>query len=159
MEKVHSRLRKLRAENETLAKEQKSLKQAQDQAASTSEDTFKKKVKSLTGELDLFEAFSESLFQLFIKLHGTKGQGKTELAKLRDNMQESVGYMRDICGKDSQLGIPTGKRVQRQVRYDRLKEEFLKLISKLSARQPSSERPQQAPSMGHQLDEAMKQER
>ena len=35
--------------------------------------------------------------------------------------------MRDICN-DTSLGVNKGKRVQRQVRYERLKDEFLNLI-------------------------------
>ena len=38
--------------------------------------------------------------------------------------------MREICS-DTSLGVPKGKRVQRQVRYERLKEEFLKLVTNL----------------------------
>ena len=40
--------------------------------------------------------------------------------------------MREICS-DSSLGVPKGKRVQRQVRYERLKDEFLRLVSKLGS--------------------------
>ena len=39
--------------------------------------------------------------------------------------------MRDICS-DQSLGVPKGKRVQRQVRYERLKAEFSKLVMSLS---------------------------
>ena len=39
--------------------------------------------------------------------------------------------MREICN-DSSLSVPKGKRVQRQVRYERLKEEFFKLVSGLN---------------------------
>lgn len=35
--------------------------------------------------------------------------------------------MREICA-DSSLGVNKGKRVQRQVRYERLKDEFLNLV-------------------------------
>jgi len=60
-----------------------------------------------------------------------KQTSKQELTKIRSNLKDSIAYIRDICS-DSNLGVPKGKRVQRQVRYERLKDEFLKLISKLS---------------------------
>lgn len=46
--------------------------------------------------------------------------------------------MREIC-IDSSLGVPKGKRVQRQVRYERLKDEFLSLINTMGSSNIDSE--------------------
>ena len=43
--------------------------------------------------------------------------------------------MREVCA-DTGVNITQGKRVQRQVRYERLKEEFIKLIEKLTTGNP-----------------------
>ena len=41
--------------------------------------------------------------------------------------------MREVCA-DTGVNITQGKQVQRQVRYERLKEEFTKLIDKLGSK-------------------------
>ena len=97
-----------------------------------SEESYRKKIKSLTGELEMFDAFADSFYNLCMQVVPTSKQtSKQELTKIRSNLKDSIVYMRDICS-DSNLGVPKGKRVQRQVRYERLKDEFLKLISKLT---------------------------
>ena len=79
----------------------------------------------------MFDAFADSFYSLCMQVvPKAKCNSKQELTKIRSNLKDSVAYMRDICS-DSSLGVPKGKRVQRQVRYERLKDEFLKLVSKL----------------------------
>ena len=78
----------------------------------------------------MFDAFTETFYNLCMTLPKVKQGQRQELTKIRTNLQDSVAYMREICS-DSTLGVPKGKRVQRQVRYERLKDEFLKLVSKL----------------------------
>lgn len=97
-----------------------------------SEENYRKKIKSLTGELEMFDAFADSFHNLCMQVvPKAKQSSKHELTKIRSNLKDSIAYMRDICS-DSNLGVPKGKRVQRQVRYERLKDEFSKLISKLA---------------------------
>jgi len=43
---------------------------------------------------------------------------------------ESIGYMQQLCGETG-LNVTQGKRVQRQVRYDKLKVEFSNFCEKL----------------------------
>ena len=69
-----------------------------------------------------------------------KYSAKQELTKIKSNLKDSVAYMRDICS-DSSLGVPKGKRVQRQVRYERLKDEFLSLIEKLETSEEEKKGP------------------
>lgn len=98
------------------------------QVQTLSEESYRKKIKSLTGELEMFDAFADSFYNLTLHVLPRSKQGpRQELTKIRSNLQDSIGYMRDICS-DSSLGVPKGKRVQRQVRYERLKDEFLKLV-------------------------------
>ena len=79
----------------------------------------------------MFEAYAESLHQLFLQMPKVKQAAKSELTKIQSSFKESIGFMREVCA-DTGVNVTQGKRVQRQVRYERLKEEFLKLIEKLN---------------------------
>ena len=107
-----------------------SLKNQHLQTQTLSDESYRKKIKSLTGELEMFDAFAESFYQLCMAVPSAKQSSKQELTKIRQNLKESAAYMRDIC-TDSSLGVNKGKRVQRQVRYERLKDEFLKLVQQM----------------------------
>lgn len=78
----------------------------------------------------MFDAFTQSFYHLCMSVPQIKHSGKKELGKIRANLTDSIGYMREICN-DCSLGVPKGKRVQRQVRYERLKDEFLQLINRI----------------------------
>ena len=80
----------------------------------------------------MFEAYSDSLYDIFLKIRNNKQSqaSRTEITKVRDSFKLSVEYMREIC-QETGLSITEGKRIQRQQRYDRLKEEFNKLIHRL----------------------------
>lgn len=80
----------------------------------------------------MFDAFADTFYKLTRRVLPKDRQGQCEeLTKIHKNLQESVAYMREICS-DSCLGVAKGKRVQRQVRYERLKDEFLSLIKRLT---------------------------
>ena len=78
----------------------------------------------------MLEAYVESIGKLYMQVPRTRTSAKTELGKIMDSFRESVQYVRNIVNETG-LNVTQGKRVQRQVRYDRLKEEFLKLSKKL----------------------------
>ena len=132
IDSVEQTLRKLKYENEKLYKEYQALKQDKSQAQTLSDESYRKKIKSLTGELEMFDAFADSFHKLCQTIPGVANAAKSELTKIHTNLKGSIGYMREICS-DQTLGVPKGKRVQRQVRYERLKEEFGNLISKLGS--------------------------
>ena len=85
----------------------------------------------------MFDAFTESFYHLCMSVPQMKHSGKKELGKIRANLTDSIGYMREICN-DCSLGVPKGKRVQRQVRYERLKDEFLKLVNQIQIPQSAA---------------------
>ena len=118
---------------------------------SLNEESYRKKIKSLTGELEMFDAFADSFYQLCLQVPKAKQTAKQELTRIRSNLKDSVAYMRDICS-DSSLGVPKGKRVQRQVRYERLKDEFLKLVHLMGTADAS-------PQVEEQLEQLMVVER
>ena len=105
-------MKKLRYENEKLFKDHETLKTKLDQSRALNDESYRKKIKSLTGELEMFDAFTESFYHLSMSVPQLKLSGKKELGKIRANLTDSIGYMREICN-DCSLGVPKGKRVQR----------------------------------------------
>ena len=67
-------------------------------------------MKSLTGELEMFDAFASSFYTLFMAIPNAESAAKDELAQIRQNLTESVTYMREICS-DYSHGVSKGKRI------------------------------------------------
>ena len=64
---IQDKLQKLKFENQKLYNDCRRLKQRQTQEKALSEESFRKKVKRLTGELDMLETYFTSLHELFIE--------------------------------------------------------------------------------------------
>lgn len=120
---IGEQLQKLQYENEKLFAEHQALKKHKTQAQTLSEESYRKKIKSLTGELEMFDAFADSFNSFCLKiasLHSLSPEAtstnqtvaKQGISKIHANLKSSVAYMREIC-IDSSLGVPKGKRVQR----------------------------------------------
>ena len=61
------------------------------------DESYRKKIKSLTGELEMFDAFTDSFYHLCMAVPKVKQSSKQELTKIRSNLQDSIAYMREIC--------------------------------------------------------------
>ena len=85
---------------------------SQNQATALNEETYRKKIKRLTGEIDMFDAYSDSLYDIFLKIRNNKQSqaSRTEITKVRDSFKLSVEYMREIC-QETGLSITEGKRI------------------------------------------------
>ena len=68
IEIVETKMKKLRYENEKLFADHESLKTKQSTIQTLSEESYRKKIKSMTGELEMFDAFTESFYQLCMAL-------------------------------------------------------------------------------------------
>ena len=90
-------MKKLKYENEKLAAEHETLQKQQTDVQALSDESYRKKIKSLTGELEMFDAFAESFYNLCIVLPKVNQNSKQELTKIRSNLRDSIAYMRDIC--------------------------------------------------------------
>ena len=85
---------------------------SQNQATALNEEAYRKKIKRLTGEIDMFDAYSDSLYDIFLKIRNNKQSqaSRTEITKVRDSFKLSVEYMREIC-EETGLSITEGKRI------------------------------------------------
>lgn len=54
------------------------------------------------------------------------------MSKVVKSIEDSVGYMRELFSQ-SKLSVTQGKKVQRKVRYEKLKTEFQQLIVSIGA--------------------------
>ena len=66
------------------------LKKAKTNAHALSEENFRKRIKRLTGEVDMLEAYVESIGKLYMQVPRTRTSAKTELGKIMDSFRESV---------------------------------------------------------------------
>lgn len=109
-----------------------SLKKTQTETQALSEESVRKKIKRLTGEIDLLESYSQTISLVFTKaLKVSKDSNlASDMQKVAKSIGETIFYMRELCD-DTGLSVPTSKRVQRQVRYERLRTEFTQMISKI----------------------------
>ena len=71
------------------------MKQEKSQAQEMCDDNYRKKIKSLTGELEMFDAFADSFHKLCLTIPGVQSVAKQELSKIHTNLKGSIGYMRD----------------------------------------------------------------
>lgn len=81
----------------------------------------RKKVKRFTGELDVLETY----FCSFSTLLRQSSPFKTAapLQKVLSSIEDSVEYMKELFANSS-LNVAQGKKVQRKIRYEKLKTEF-----------------------------------
>ena len=117
---MQEKLKQLMYENEKLYQDCSKLKKTQIDSAALNEEGYRKKIKRLTGEVDMFEAYQSSMHQLFLTMPKVKSSAKSELAKIQQSFKESIDFMREVCN-DTGVNVTQGKQVQRQVRYEKLK--------------------------------------
>jgi len=77
-----------------------------------SDESFRKKVKRLTGELDMLSTYTSSLHKLFTEaLPRTAPESVSQdLSRVMKSTIESIQYMQNLCC-ESGLGVTQGKRV------------------------------------------------
>jgi hypothetical protein len=78
----------------------------------------------------MFETYIHSITVLFDSL-STQPKTRSALAKVTASLTQSVDFIRSIID-DTGLNVAPQKRNQRQLRYEKLREEFILLISSLS---------------------------
>ena len=102
------------------------------------DESSRKKIKRLTGEIDLLESYCQSMSLIFAKAIKPKKDTNLsmEMKKIQKSLAETVFYMRELC-EETGLNVPNSKRVQRQVRYERLRNEFINLIDKIKPKRNS----------------------
>ena len=115
--------KKLTYENEKLFSEIQAFKKQHTQTQALSEETWRKKVKRITGELDMFDTYVQTISLLIESIAGKNRSYKSDLSKVTGSLNQTVTYLRDIC-QDTGLNVSQQKRNQRQLRYERLREEF-----------------------------------
>jgi hypothetical protein len=89
----------------------------------------RKKLKRLTGELDVLDTYFSS-FNTLLRQSVT-ASFLPPLAKVLRSLEDSIAYMKDLFSQ-SKLNVAHGKKAQRKVRYERLKTEFTQLIASLA---------------------------
>ena len=80
----------------------------------------------------MFEAYQTSMHQLITSIPKIKQSAKTELASIQSSFKNSIDFMREQCN-DTGVNVTQGKKVQRQHRYEKLKQEFTNLIEKVGS--------------------------
>ena len=84
IETSETRVKQMMLENEKLMQDNTNrTPDSTSQAQALSEESFRKKFKSMTGELEMFDAFTETFYQLFIALPFVKSQARNEITKIR----------------------------------------------------------------------------
>ena len=81
----------------------------------------------------MIETYTSALFELFgesLPKKSNNEEWRVDLKRVMQSFRESVSYMQTLCDETG-LSVTQGKRVQRQVRYDKLKEEFSRLAQTL----------------------------
>jgi hypothetical protein len=86
----------------------------------------RKQIKRLTGELDLIETYLDSLYTLLKERMPLGSQ--SDLSKVMNHFDKSIAYMKDLFDQNH-LNVQHGKRMQRKIRYEQLKQEFTQLIT------------------------------
>ena len=86
---LSDKLKKLQTENEQVYQDFQSIKVSQAQATALNEEAYRKKIKRLTGEVDMFDAYTDSLYDIFFKMPSAKQAQncRTEITKIRDTFK------------------------------------------------------------------------
>ena len=79
-------------------------------------ENMRKKIKRVTGELEVLETYFSSFHTLLKQVIPHQNDYLTKVLK---SIEESLDYMKELFSQ-SRL-VTSGKRVQRKVRYEKLK--------------------------------------
>ncbi|CDW79501.1 UNKNOWN [Stylonychia lemnae] len=94
------------------------------------QENVRKKVKRLTGEIEVMETYFDSL-QTLIKQQINNSDNLQAIQKVFRSLQDSIDYSKDLFNQ-SKFNVTQGKRVQRKIRYEKLKTEFQQLIIQMA---------------------------
>ena len=53
-------------------------------------------MKRLTGEVEMFDVYVDSLAKLYLQIPKVKTSAVKEMSSIKKNLQESLGYIRNI---------------------------------------------------------------